>query len=99
MHISLLLRLDDRAFLRLHRDYTLFDKHNKKLSNQRIDLFFVKRRVERLAYELDLSSRWRVHLVIFVTQLKLVSKEVDSYNRSRPNHLAKIEVEDVSNTS
>lgn len=58
MHTSLLLKANDRAFFRLHCDYTLLDdKHNKKLNNQRIGLFLVKRRISRLAYELDLPSR------------------------------------------
>jgi hypothetical protein len=44
----------------------------------------MKRRVKRLAYELDLSTRWKIYSIIFVTQLKSASK--DSYRRARSNH-------------
>lgn len=33
MYILLLLKLEDRAFLRLYYNYALLDKHNKKLNN------------------------------------------------------------------
>ena len=55
-HMSLLLNSRDYVYLRLHHEYQLFDKSNKKINQQRCDSFLVKRRVERLAYELKLSS-------------------------------------------
>lgn len=56
-HISLLLKSKDKVFLRLYRNYIFLDKYNKKLNNQRIKFFLIKRRIDRLTYELDLSSR------------------------------------------
>ena len=97
-HQSLLLNSNDKIFLRLHRDYNLFDNLRSKLSNHRCDFFIVKRRVDRLTYELDISTRWKIHFVVFVIQLKFVSnKVVDSYNRSRLNYLDEIEVESLLN--
>ena len=55
-HISLLLKTDDYVYFRLHQDYQLSNRLNKKTSQQRCDFFLVKRRVERLAYELNLFS-------------------------------------------
>ena len=55
-HTSLLIQLDDKAYLRLHHKYQLFEKSNRKLSLQRCESFFIKRRVDRLTYELKLSS-------------------------------------------
>ena len=49
-----MLKSDDRAYLRLNHDYHLSDKFNRKLSSQRCDSFLIKRRIERLAYELKL---------------------------------------------
>ena len=49
-----MLKFDDRAYLRLNHDYHLFNKFNRKLSLQRCDLFLIKRRIERLIYELKL---------------------------------------------
>ena len=54
-HISLMLKFDDRVYLRLNHDYHLFDKFNRKLLSQRCDLFLIKRCIERLTYELELS--------------------------------------------
>ena len=79
LHVSFLLKLKDKVFLRLHRDYSLFEKHNKKFFNQRCDSFLVKRRIDRLVYELDLSLRWKIHFVISITQLKLILKNDDFY--------------------
>ena len=78
-HILLLLKLNDKIFLRLHKKYTLLNKFNIKLFNQRVDSFFIKRRIERLIYELNFSSRWQIHSVIFVIQLKSTSSKKDSY--------------------
>lgn len=57
MYVSLLLESSEKIFLRLYWSYTLLDRHNNKLNNQRIDLFLIKRRINRLIYKLDLLSR------------------------------------------
>ncbi len=51
----------------------------------------MKRRVNRLAYKLDIFKRWRIHSVIFVTQLEFIAD--DSYKRSRSNHFDFVFVE------
>ena len=99
LHVPLLLKSRDKIFLRLHRDYNLSEKHNKKLFNQRCDPFLVKRRVERLVYELNLSSRWQIHSVISVTQLESVLADEDSYKRKRSNYSNEVKVEDILNIS
>ena len=55
-HQFIFFRFDDRVYLRLHQNYKFFDNHNRKMFNQRCEFFIVKRRVERLAYELNLST-------------------------------------------
>ena len=57
MHMFFLLKSKDKTFLKLHHEYFLFEKHNRKLFNQKIDSFLVKRRVKRFAYEFKLFSR------------------------------------------
>ena len=52
-HVSLMLKTNNYVYLRLHHDYQLFDRLNKKISQQRCDFFFVKRYVDRLTYELN----------------------------------------------
>ena len=45
----------DKAFLKLHKGYKVPSQENRKLSNQRCGSFLMKKRVERLSYELNLS--------------------------------------------
>ena len=54
-HVSLMFKTSDYVYLRLYHDYQLFDRFNKKINQQRCDFFFVKRRVDRLIYELNFS--------------------------------------------
>jgi hypothetical protein len=84
-HRLLFLNSKKKVFLRLHKEYNLFEIINRKLSQQKCDPFTVKRRVERLTYELELSKTWRIHSVVFVTQLEPASD--DSYKRRRLDHL------------
>lgn len=53
---SLLLQKDDKMFLRLHKNYKLSGKTNSKLSHQRCDSFKIKKKIERMTYELELSA-------------------------------------------
>ena len=53
-HISLFFKIDDYAYFRLHQNYQLSNRFNRKISQQRCESFFIKRRVERFAYELNL---------------------------------------------
>ena len=62
--------------------------------NQRCEFFIVKRRAEKLAYELNLSTHWRVYSVISVTQLKSCSNEENSYRRFRSNYSNFVKIED-----
>ena len=42
-HISLLFKLDDYVYLRLYHEYQLSKRFNKKIFQQRYDLFLIKR--------------------------------------------------------
>ena len=93
-HTSLLLNFDDKTYLRLNHDYQLSEKSNRKLSPQRCGSFLVKRRVERLTYELKISKNWKIHSVIFVTQLKSYLFVENLYSRLKSNHLDFVKIED-----
>ena len=96
-HTSLLFKTEDYAYLRLHHEYQLSIKFNKKISQQRCDSFFVKKRIDRLIYELDFSSAWRVHFIIFITQLKSISADEDFYQRFRFSHSENVKMKnDIS---
>ena len=53
-HTSLLLKIENYVYLRLHHEYRLFNKFERKIFQQRCDSFLIKRRVKRLIYELKL---------------------------------------------
>lgn len=89
----LLFKEKDKAYLKFHKGYKLPGEHNRKLSNQKCDPFLIKWRVDRLAYELKLSSKWKVHFVISVTQLESTTEE-NSYDKSRPHYPEAVEVEE-----
>ena len=54
-HKSLLLNSENKIYFRLNKNYKFFN-HYKKLFQQRCELFFIKRKIERLTYELKLFS-------------------------------------------
>ena len=54
-HTFLLLNVENYVYLRLYHEYHLPNRSNKKLFQQRCESFLMKKRVKRLAYELDLS--------------------------------------------
>ena len=54
-HKSLLLKFENKVYFRLNKEYK-FSEHHKKLSQQRCKSFLIKRRVERLIYELNLFT-------------------------------------------
>ena len=93
-HTSLLLNSDNKIYLRLNYDYQLSRNSNRKLLSQRCDLFLVKRKVERLTYELKISKNWKFHSMIFVAQLKSYSLIENFYSRFRSNLLDFVKIED-----
>ena len=84
-------------YLRLHKSYFLFSKFDKKIFNQYVESFFVKRRVNRLVYELNLSFTSRVHLIILITQLKSIDISIDSYLRSKSNYSKFVDIDQQNN--
>src|SRR5947207_2016821 len=85
-HISLLLNSEDLVTLKLHHEYHISDVKNKKLFIQQVDHFSVKQQVSSLAYELKLSANMKIHSMMSVINLKLISSEEDSYNQSYNDH-------------
>ena len=78
---SLIFKINNIIYLQFHKNYSLFNKFIKKLNNQYVELFFVKRRINQLIYELNLFFISRVHFVISIVQLKSINVFVDSYQR------------------
>ena len=93
-YVSLLLKSEDKTFFRFHKKYKIFSQKNRKLSNQRCEFFLIKRQIERLFYELNLSSTWKIYFVISIVQLKSAIFTKYSYNRSRFNHFEFVLIEE-----
>jgi hypothetical protein len=96
-HKSFAFNIEDKVYLRLHNEYFLLEKKNFKLSNQRFDSYTVKRKVENVVYELNLSLNSRIHSIISIAQLKSAS-DSDSYNRSRFINSKSIETDEDTST-
>jgi hypothetical protein len=92
-HKPIAFNVDDKVFLRLHHEYSLLERGNSKLSNQRADSFVMKKKVEALTYELDLSVTFKIHLVIFVAQLESTPED-DLFDRLKSNHSGLIYIEE-----
>ena len=82
IHKILKLNIDDKMYLRLHQDYTILDLINHKLSKQRVEFFLIIEKVDNLIFRLQLSSIMKIHSVIFIAQLKFVTKDIDFYGRT-----------------
>lgn len=89
----LFFKKGNKAYLKLHKGYKLPGEHNRKLSNQRCGPFLIKRRIGRLAYELEFSFKWRMHSVISIIQLKSAT-EVDFYDKPRPHYSEAVKMKD-----
>lgn len=74
----------DKVYLRLHKGYHLPGKPSRKLSQQRAGPFPIKRRVGRLAYELDLPPNMAIHPVISVEHLSPTPPGDDPFRREEP---------------
>jgi hypothetical protein len=97
-HKSFAFNIEDKVYLRLHYEYFLFEKENFKLFNQRFDSYTVKRKVDNVVYELNLSLNTRIHSIISIAQLEFVENDSDSYSRSRSTNSESVKMinEDTS---
>ena len=95
-HQPMFMKIDDYAHIRLHHGYDIPSTAtlDKKLSQQYVSPFKILKKVERLAYRLDLPSHWRIHPVLSVAQLKpATSPSKDPFRRPRPEQPDSVHVE------
>jgi hypothetical protein len=100
-HQSLNLKIEDFVLLRLHKGYNISITKvlSRKLFDQYIEFFRILKKIDNLAYRLDLSHHWKIHSVISVAQLKSISDSViDSFKRSRSDESELVHMkEDIDN--
>jgi hypothetical protein len=82
-HRPITMDVGDMACIKLHKGYNLPGHPNHKLTEQRTTPLRIKRRVGRLAYELELPPNWKIHPVISVTHLEPAPKVLDPFRRPR----------------
>ena len=72
-HQPLFMKVGKWAMLRLHKGYSIpvTAGVTKKLTQQYVSLFRIIEKVGRLAYKLDVSPDWQIHLVFSVAHLEL----------------------------
>jgi hypothetical protein len=98
---SLNLKVDDHVLLRLHKEYFIsFTKIlDRKLSQQYIESFRILDKIENLFYRLNLSQHWKIHLIVFVTQIESISNSaLNSFRRSRLIESEFVQIEDDIDT-
>ena len=89
-HCLLAMKVENLVYIHLHWGYSLPGLKNRKFANQKTGSFSIKRKIESLAYELKLSEEWKIHSVIFITQLKSTLKGGDLYKRLSLNHSSSV---------
>ena len=91
---------NDWVLLKLHKNYNISNTIvlDSKLSQQYTEFFQILKKIDTLAYKLNLSKEWRVHSIFFVAQLKLAHAfSFDSFKRISSS-FDSIFVEDDTNT-
>lgn len=80
-HKLLKLVAGEKAFLRLHKGYTIPGLSNWKLSLQRMESFVIKRKVDTLTYKLELPPTMSIHPVILIAQLEPAPKKLNPFQQ------------------
>lgn len=83
-HKAVEFQVGDQVFLKLHSGYHLPGRPTKKLSQQRSGPWIIKRKIGRLAYELDFLPSMGIHPVVSVAHLSAAPKGEDPFKRTAP---------------
>ena len=81
--INNVIEIDFMIYLRFHQNYIISNLFNKKLFNQRVKSFKMLKTIDKVKqiYRLKLFSIMKIHSVIFITQLKSATSDIDFYER------------------
>ena len=80
-HKLLNLEPGQKVFIKLHKEYKQPNLFNRKFSKQKIESATIVKKIEKLIYRLNIFQTWKIHSVIFVTQLEPASPENDPYEK------------------
>ncbi|SLM36777.1 reverse partial [Lasallia pustulata] len=86
-HKKINLEEGDLVYLRLHRGYNLSGLKNPKLSNQHAGPFKILKKIDKLAYRLEIPRTMQIHPVISIAHLEpCPNPKADPYHRPRPTN-------------
>ena len=83
-HRPIKFEVGNKVYLRLHRRYHLPGNPSRKYSQQHTGPFVIKKRVGRLAYELDFPPNIGIHPVISIAHLSPTPPGKDPFDRKVP---------------
>ena len=95
-HTSIYMRKNDYVFIKLHHDYDIsfIVVFENKYNQQYVKSFRILKRIDKLTYRFDLFNHWRIHLILFIAQLKsCFDSTTNFFNRSRSNYSNSVFVE------
>ena len=84
-HTSLQMRIENWAFLRLHKKYDIsfIVVLKRKLSEQYVEFFRIFQRINNFVYKLNISSAWKIWSIIFIAQFESSSTSIsNSFKRT-----------------
>ena len=88
-HQSFYMKSKNYVYIRLHKKYDISTIVilRFKYNQQYVESFRILKKIDRLTYRLKLSTHWRIHFVLFMTQLKSCFDSIANFfSRSRLNH-------------
>lgn len=95
------MKVGDWAILWLHKSYLILfsTKVTKKLTQQYVGPFQIKKSVERLAYRFKIPDNWQIYLVFLVVQLELALKPFSNlFWQLHPHHLFAVFIDGDTNS-
>ena len=61
------INIDNRMYFRLHQNYIIFKLKNHKLFNQKVDLFLILKKINKLIFRFKFSLIIRIYSIMFIT--------------------------------
>ena len=78
---ALNIKIKNKIYFRLYQDYIISNLFNHKLFHQRIKFFTILEKIDNFVFRFQLSSIMKIHSIIFIAQLKSITKKSNSYER------------------
>ena len=81
VHQALNIKIKNKIYFRFYQNYIISNLFNHKFFHQRIKFFTIFEKIDNFAFRFQLSSIMKIHSMIFIAQLKSITKKSNSYER------------------